>query len=172
MKNRPSAGKNGKNAKSGESRPKASSKMMRPKQKLKGISRIDQPDKHNHGWFVRVTRNRRTFSEFFADKKHGGKAKSLVAAKEGYEKLRAKHPPMSRKDFAQIQRRRNSSGIVGVTRLTKVVRGKEYHFWQATWSPVRGEIHKKAYSISKYGEEKARLIAIRNRKKGLKTMTD
>lgn len=142
------------------------------KSALKGISRIDQPDKHNHGWFVRVTRNGKTFSMFFADKKHGGKAKALSAAKKGYETLRAQHPPMSRKDFAQIQRRRNKSGIVGVTRLTKVVRGKDYHFWQATWSPARGNIQKKAFSISKYGEEKAKQLAIQTRKRGLKTMKD
>jgi hypothetical protein len=142
------------------------------KSRYKGISRIDQPDKHNHGWFIRVTRNGKTHSMFCADKKHGGKSKALAEAKKCYKKLREKYPPMSRKDFAQIQRRRNKSGIVGVTRLTKVVRGKEYHFWQATWSPARGNIQKRAYSISKYGEDKAKQMAVQTRKKGLKSMVD
>ncbi|MEM6602300.1 MAG: hypothetical protein AAF649_13050, partial [Verrucomicrobiota bacterium] len=105
---------------------------------LKGISRIDQEEKHNHGWFVRVTRKGKTYSAFFTDKKHGGKGKALAAAKVGLEKLRAKYPPMSRKEFARVQRRKTKSGIVGVTRLTKKVKGKNYDFWQATWSPRTG----------------------------------
>lgn len=153
---------------------KQAQKKRPRKSKFKGISRIDQPDKHNHGWFVRVTRKGKTYSMFCADKKCGGKAKALAEAKKCHKLLLEKYPPMSRKDFAQIQRRPNKSGsgIVGVTRLTKMVRGKKYHFWQATWSPSRGNIHKKAFSISKHGEEKAKQLAIQTRKKGLKTMND
>ncbi len=151
---------------------KIATKKRPRKSKYKGISRIDQPDKHNHGWFIRVTRNGKTYSMFCADKKHGGKTKALAEAKKCHKLLLEKYPRMSRKDFAQIQRRPNKSGIVGVTRLTKVVRGKEYHFWQATWSPSRGDIHKKAFSIHRHGEEKAKQLAIQTRKKGLKTMVD
>lgn len=139
---------------------------------MKGISRIDQEEKHNHGWFVRVTRKGKTYSSFFTDKKHGGKTKALKAAREGLKKLRAKYPPMSRKEFAKVQRRRTRSGIVGVTRLTKNVKGKNYHFWQATWSPEPGMIEKKVFSISKYGAEKAKKMAVAARQKGVRNMTD
>jgi hypothetical protein len=139
---------------------------------MKGISRIDQDEKHNHGWFVRVTRKGKTYSSFFTDKKHGGKTKALKAAREGLKKLRAKYPPMSRKEFAKVQRRKTKSGIVGVTRLTKNVKGKNYHFWQATWSPTPGVIEKKVFSISKYGAEKAKKMAIAARKKGVREMVD
>ncbi|MEM6885359.1 MAG: AP2 domain-containing protein [Verrucomicrobiota bacterium] len=139
---------------------------------LKGISRIDQEEKHNHGWFVRVTRKGKTYSAFFTDKKHGGKGKALAAAKVGLEKLRAKYPPMSRKEFARVQRRKTKSGIVGVTRLTKKVKGKDYDFWQATWSPRTGVIEKKVYSITKYGEDKAKKLAVKARKEGIKNMVD
>ncbi|MEM1157653.1 MAG: AP2 domain-containing protein [Verrucomicrobiota bacterium] len=139
---------------------------------LKGISRIDQEEKHNHGWFVRVTRKGKTYSAFFTDKKHGGKGKALAAAKVGLEKLRAKYPPMSRKEFARVQRRKTKSGIVGVTRLTKKVKGKNYDFWQATWSPRTGVIEKKVYSITKYGEDKAKRLAVKARKEGIKNMAD
>ncbi len=45
--------------------------------KMYGISRIDQPEKHNHGYYVRVYR---CASKFFADKVHGGKRRAFEAA--------------------------------------------------------------------------------------------
>lgn len=151
---------------------KTAKKAARRRTGLKGISRIDQEEKHNHGWFVRVTRKGKTYSSFFTDKKHGGKNKALAAAKIGLEKLREKYPPMSRKEFARVQRRKTKSGIVGVTRLTKKVKGKDYEFWQATWSPRTGVIEKKVFSITKYGEDKAKRLAVKARKEGIKNMVD
>ncbi len=151
---------------------KTAKKAARRRTGLKGISRIDQEEKHNHGWFVRVTRKGKTYSSFFTDKKHGGKGKALAAAKIGLVKLREKYPPMSRKEFARVQRRKTKSGIVGVTRLTKKVKGKDYDFWQATWSPRTGVIEKKVYSITKYGEDKAKKLAVKARKEGIKNMVD
>lgn len=151
---------------------KAAKKTARRRTGMKGISRIDQEEKHNHGWFVRVTRKGKTYSSFFTDKKHGGKGKALAAARIGLEKLREKYPPMSRKEFARVQRRKTKSGIVGVTRLTKKVKGKDYDFWQATWSPRTGVIEKKVYSITKYGEDKAKKLAVKARKQGIKNMVD
>jgi hypothetical protein len=57
---------------------------------MKGISRIDQPEKHNHGFFVRLAREGKTHSAFFADKSHGGRQKALAAARQHYEMLLAK----------------------------------------------------------------------------------
>lgn len=55
-----------------------------------GISRIDQPEKHNHGYFVRLYRWGKSHSAFFSDKKHGGKANALAAAQKHHLKLLAK----------------------------------------------------------------------------------
>ena len=52
---------------------------------MKGISRIDQPEKHNHGFYVRLTRAGKTHSAFFADKSHGGREKALAAAQKHYQ---------------------------------------------------------------------------------------
>lgn len=62
-----------------------------------GISRIDQPSKHNHGFYVRLTRAGKQFSKFFSDKKTGGKAKALNAAKDHYKELTSSHPRVSRR---------------------------------------------------------------------------
>jgi len=69
---------------------------------IPGVSRIDQPEKHNHGFYVRLTRNGKKFAKFFSDKKFKGKNKALVAAKAHYAELAAKNPPMSRKSSLRL----------------------------------------------------------------------
>ena len=46
-----------------------------------GISRIDQPEKKNHGFYVRITNKGKTSQKFFTDKSCGGKAKAQKMAK-------------------------------------------------------------------------------------------
>src|SRR4051812_4166705 len=48
--------------------------------KYKGISRIDQKEKRNHGWYARVEYGRERAVKWFADKKHGGKTSAHAAA--------------------------------------------------------------------------------------------
>ena len=48
-----------------------------------GISRIDQPDKKNHGLYVRITHNSRLNQRYFPHKTSGDENKALAAAK-GY----------------------------------------------------------------------------------------
>ena len=47
-----------------------------------GVSRIDQPEKANHGWYVRITKNGHTEQKFFADKSYGGRGTALQNARE------------------------------------------------------------------------------------------
>ncbi|MDR1304929.1 MAG: hypothetical protein LBK76_06860 [Verrucomicrobiales bacterium] len=144
----------------------------RKAKKHPGVCRIDQPQKHNHGYYVRLTRNGKRFAKFFSDRTHGGKENALVVAVEYYAGLDQKYARMPRKAFAQIARRKNKTGILGVSKITKDVKGRVYSFWQATWSPVPGEVAKKAFSIKKYGDEKAKQLAIKARKKGVSEMAD
>ena len=58
-----------------------------------GISRIDQPEKKNHGWYVRVTFKGKTDQKFFADKAHGNKPKALKMAQEHRDHLVTLLPP-------------------------------------------------------------------------------
>ncbi|NJK91841.1 MAG: hypothetical protein HC904_08465 [Blastochloris sp.] len=137
-----------------------------------GVSRIDQPHKHNHGFYVRLTRNGEKFSKFFSDKKCGGKAKAKAQAQAHYAELCEKFPRMTRRAFAQIVRRGNAEGTVGVSRIIKVVKGKTYRFWQATWSPKVGAVRKEAFSVQRYGDTRAFELALKARNKGVKEMAD
>lgn len=138
-----------------------------------GICRIDQLEKHNHGFFVRAQRNGKIHSAFFADKKHGGRAAALAAAQLHYPKLLLKlglPRQKSRRWWAEIRRRKGSCSIVGVQRMVVRRYGKVRKYWKATWSPEPYVVARKVFSVQKYGSRKARRLAIRARRAGLRSL--
>ena len=146
---------------------------MKTRSRTPGICRIDQPAKHNHGFFVRLQRRGKIHSAFFSDKQHGGQAQALAAAQQHYKKLLAKlglakHRP--RRRWAEIRRRKGSSSFVGVQKLV-VRRGSRVRtYWLATWSSEPYVVRRKAFSVRKYGARKAKRLAIRARRAGLRSM--
>jgi hypothetical protein len=138
-----------------------------------GICRIDQAEKHNHGFFVRLSRRGKIHSAFFTDKKHGGREQALAAAQAHYLKLRQKlgmPRQRSRRWNAQIVRRKGRSGIHGVQRVVDRRAKRLRKYWKATWSPELGKVRREQFSIRKHGEKKARQLAIRARRAGLRSM--
>lgn len=148
--------------------------MNRTRSKTPGICRIDQPEKYNHGFFVRLARRGKTHSAFFADKKHGGREPALAAAQAHYAKLRKKlgmPRQQSRRLWAETVRRRGKSGIIGVRRIVLRVPGQRLRkYWLAAWSPELGVVRKQQFSIRKHGEEKAKQLALRARRAGVRNM--
>lgn len=138
-----------------------------------GISRIDQAEKHNHGFFVRLQRRGKVHSAFFTDFKHGGRKRALAAAQAHYRKLRRElgpPPRLNRRWWAEIRRRQGSSGIVGVQKHM-VRRGKiVLEYWLATWSPKPRVVARRVFSVRKFGYSKAKQLAIRARRAGLRSM--
>jgi hypothetical protein len=137
-----------------------------------GVSRIDQPEKRTHGFFVRLCRKGKIHNAFFTDLKYGGKRKALAAARRHYRKLLRKHGEISRRDWAQIPRHKTGSGIVGVMRASKGRGRKARWYWMAMWSPRRGVQERRTFSMHKYGARKARALAIKARMAGLRRMVD
>ena len=138
-----------------------------------GICRIDQPHKHNHGFFVRIARWRKIHSAFFSDKMLGGREKALAAARVHYLKLRQKlgmPRQRSRRTWAETVQRRGKSGIHGVQRVINRQSKPRRKYWLATWSPQYGVVRRKQFSIRKFGEERARQLAIRARRAGVRSM--
>jgi hypothetical protein len=138
-----------------------------------GICRIDQPDKHNHGFFVRLQRRGKTHSAFFSDIKHGGRKPAFAAAQDHYRKLRAKlgEPKLnSRRFWAEVRRRKGHSGIHGVQKVVDRRSGKPATVWKATWSPEPYVVRRKQFSVRKHGAKRAKLLAIRARREGLRNL--
>ena len=138
-----------------------------------GICRIDQPEKHNHGFFVRLQRRGKIHPAFFSDKKHGGREKALAAAQKHYRKLAAKlGTPVqkSRRFWAELPRRKGRSGIVGVQHVVDRRSKKPRMYWKATWSPKPYVVARKEFSVQRYGSRKAKRLAIRARRAGVRNM--
>jgi hypothetical protein len=143
--------------------------MSRPS-RTPGICRIDQPDKHNHGFFVRVQRRGKIHSAFFTDFKHGGRRRALAAAQRHHRKLLKQLKPMNRRRWAELRRRKGSSGIIGVQRLVDWGSWPIRTYWKATWSPKPHVVRRKQFSVRKFGAKKAKQLAIRARRAGLRSM--
>lgn len=138
-----------------------------------GICRIDQPAKHNHGFFVRLARRGKIHSAFFSDKKFEGRESALAAAQKHYRKLRVKlgEPKTnSRRFWAELPRRKGRSGIHGVQKIIDRRSGKPMTVWKATWSPEPYVVRRKQFSVRKHGAKQAKLLAIRARRAGLRSM--
>ncbi|KPP98656.1 MAG: AP2 domain [Bacteroidetes bacterium HLUCCA01] len=123
---------------------------------MKGISRIDT--KGTHGWYVRIYRAGRTYSKLYSDNKYGGTDKALEFAKKArkvaQEKLDSTIGTRSRRLVTHDKR--NKSGIIGVSRTTKkTASGDVSLYYQVTWSPEKGKIKNRQWSVRKYGEEEA-----------------
>ena len=146
--------------------------MSRPS-KTPGICRIDQPHKRTHGFFLRVQRNGIIHSAFFTDLKYGGKAAALAAARKFHRQATAifgPSPMLDRRHWAETVGRKGRSGIRGVHRVIDR-RGKPWRkYWQTKWSPEPGVVRKRRFSIRKFGEERAKQLAIRARRTGVRNM--
>lgn len=148
---------------------------MNTPSKTPGICRIDQPSHRTHGFFLRAARNGEIYSAFYSDKRYGGKAAALAAAQEHRGKLlKILGLPIqkSRRLNAEIVRRKGRSGIYGVQRVIDRKVRPWRKSWRATWSPELGVVRKKQFSIRRFGEEKAKQLAIRARRAGLRSMVD
>ncbi|MEI8290978.1 MAG: AP2/ERF family transcription factor [Verrucomicrobiota bacterium] len=138
-----------------------------------GVCRIDQPTHRTHGFFVRLAQRGKIHSAFFTDKKHGGREQALAAAQAHYLQLRQKLGlPLqrSRREWAETVRRKGRSGIIGVQRAIDRQVKPWRKYWRATWSPELGVVRKRQFSIRKHGEEKAKQLAIRARRAGVRSM--
>jgi hypothetical protein len=130
----------------------------------KGISRIDQPSKNTHGWYVRVTFNGQKRVKFFSDVAHGGKEKALELAVK-YRNDSEQELGKPRTDRLVIARNpRNRSGFTGIQRKTKIVNTPEgtrvvSDVYEVTWNPWPGRLCRIWVPIDENGERAALLKA-------------
>jgi len=138
-----------------------------------GVCRIDQPSHHTHGFFVRLQRKGKIHAAFFTDKMHGGREQALAAAQEHFRNLAATlgaPVQMSRRDWAEVRRRKGLSGIHGVQKVVDRRFKRPRIYWMATWSPEPYVVRRRQFSARKFGNGNARSLAIRARRAGLDNM--
>lgn len=133
-----------------------------------GITRIDQPAKKNHGFYVRITHRGQNFQKYFPDKACGGKNKALAAAKTYRDQILSELPKSKQEAAARERRKIKKSGVTGVTHVvSKSDKGKTYDYWQAAWTDKSNRRRTAKFSISRYGDNEALELAKKARTKGL-----
>ena len=134
-----------------------------------GISRIEQEEKKNFGWNVRVTYEGKTTHKYFPDKSCGGKNKALKLAREFRDSVVKKLPKAKQEAASRAQRKVKKSGVTAVTHVVSIaVGGKSYEYWQAAWEDKDGGRRTAKFSISRYGNKEALELAVQARKDALK----
>lgn len=139
--------------------------------KEKGISRIDSAT--TKGWLVRGYKNGKRYSKLFSDKKLGDTEKALDAAKIFRDQLIEKLNSIPSKPRAKkivLRDSRNSTGVIGVSRLSKKGKnGNTIEFYSVTWRPSPCQQKCTSFSIRKYGQELAFKKAVSYRYEMLKS---
>ena len=138
------------------------------------VTRIDQEGPNWHAWYVRLMRRGRRFSRCFSDGKYGGRAAARAAALRYRDQIVREHPPMLRREFAQIVGRNNRSGVRGVYKLgmPRIRGGRRIWapYWVTLWAPRPGEVKRRYFSIERYGDKEAFRLARAARRQAVAEM--
>lgn len=148
---------------------------MKNKAPIYGVTRVDNPNSRTHGWLVTIQRRGVIFRKQFSDGVLGGKTRSLTAAKAYRDDILAKYPPLSKREHAEILKKNNKSGVVGVCRYcASETSGRpnadKRWFWVASWVLPDGRAKRVKFSIRKYGEEDAFKLAVKARRCAVRQM--
>ena len=123
--------------------------MVAPSSGYKGISRIDNPKRNSHGWYVRVRFKGENYSKFFSDSVHGGTDRALHKAVRYSNKLELDIGKPRTDRTLIVTPTCNDTGVIGVKRAMK----DSSPVYDVTWSPESNIIQRTTVSIRKYGEE-------------------
>ncbi len=138
----------------------------------RNVTRMDLDSKRDHAWVVTLQRKGAIIVKRFADGVYGGKRKALKAAVEYRDSFLARDKPFDHQIWIRTRlRKNNKSGIPGVGRYEVVDNpdnGRVRAHWVASWHDEHGASRKRKFSITRYGEEEAKLLAMAERNYQLK----
>lgn len=131
------------------------------------ISRLDLASVGTYGWQVRLQRRGVRYQRYFGDNRWGGKRAALLRARQYRDRVLARIDDSADREEGSERRVRshsstadNQSGMVGVTRVRSLAsNGIYYESWQATWSPRPGRRKCVRFSVRRYGDDEAFLLA-------------
>lgn len=105
---------------------------------------------------------------------HFGKRRKKSVAKQlaitRWVELRAIYPVHTRASLSNQSWRATDSGIVGVSRVTKLSKGHAYTSWRAVWKDRDFNRKQANFSVNKFGEDRAKELAIKARQRALKKL--
>jgi hypothetical protein len=114
-----------------------------------------------------INHNSEIIQEYFYFGANRTEKEAEKAAKKRWREIRKKIPVMTKRRFREVLRKPTASGIPGVIRITANSRDHEYDVWKANWTSRSGARRSRQFSINKYGEKKAKRLAIQTRQEEL-----
>lgn len=140
---------------------------------FRNIRRMDDPSRSTHAWLVQVQRHKHAAIKMFSDNVWGGKRKALAAARQWRDEHTQPRGEYQHELWRRnILRRNNSSGLVGIARYERkpLPSGKPSHgaFWLAFWVDEHGISRKRKFSVRRWGEHRAKQMAIEVREQGVR----
>lgn len=136
------------------------------------VYRVIYPQDGIDGYLAKVIRQTGKLQKVFQLSAFKGvHRKCLKAAVNAATAFAKKHPRLTRRELAELSRPRKDSDLpVGVRRVFKEVKGRFYHVYEASWSPVPHLQKKQRFSVNLYGEAEALALAIKARRRGVRAM--
>jgi len=142
--------------------------------KNKGIKRtntpllfeVNYPEHGQVGFVVRLNRRGKRIYRIFNYSRFPSKPATRKAAAKYAQELAREFPRLSRQELATIRGKKNS----GVRRVVNQSGGRDYAFWEASWSHKANQVRRVKFSVKKYGNDKAKKMALAARNQGVKTM--
>lgn len=138
------------------------------------IRRIDNERTRTHSWHVAIRCRGHAITRHFSDSVYGGKRKALKAAVAFRDATLKQFRDAGYAVWLRRKRSPNTSGIAGVARYVNRSQtpdsSAEYPYWQAFWRDLDSKRHTRTFSVLKYGERKARQLAIAARRTAMQEM--
>lgn len=141
--------------------------MTRGPRRPTRIGPLTNIHKEPEGLSLRMTRGGVDWADYFGYAVYGGREKALLAAQHVRDELLRRIEPDQRVRRRKPKGSRSRKGVVGVSREPYIVQGRRYHRYVASWQDPEKGLQRRRFSIERYGEEKARALAIDARKKGV-----
>lgn len=126
--------------------------------KLKGISRVDQPERNVAGWLVRVAYKRQRRRRYFGDRAHGGRMLALLAARDWRDQAERELGKPRSEGRVVARSRLGPDAIPGVRETIR--RGRRV--FEVTYQ-IAGVSRKTTVSIDRHGYDEARRRALQLR---------
>ncbi|GKT26869.1 AP2/ERF family transcription factor [Acidovorax sp. SUPP3334] len=117
-------------------------------------------------WTVMLVRQGQRFQRDFAVTDHGGVEGAKTAALAYRDELLRTIRPLSLWEFSAIVRKNNTSGVPGVSRNVEPGGVR----WLATVYLANGKSQRRSFAVKKFGEERAKELAIEARYQLLQTL--
>ncbi|MFA7292941.1 MAG: AP2 domain-containing protein [Rhodocyclaceae bacterium] len=121
-------------------------------------------------WLVAFRRRGTHYYKAFYDVRRGGPEKSLAAAIAWRDEQLAKVVALGKRDFCQLRRTTNTSGVAGVVFIRPASQPEGN--WQARLRLPDNRIISKTFSVKAYGEREAFRLAVAARQELLTHVAD